>query len=120
MLCLLRSVTHATTTRGAGPHARPGGPMTRHLAAAALALTLLASADASAFCGFYVSGADTKLFNDATNVVLLRDGTRTVLSMQNAYKGPPEAFAMVVPVPVVVHQEKGMTLLRDVFDRVDQ
>jgi hypothetical protein len=94
--------------------------MTRHLAAAALAATLLASADASAFCGFYVSGADTKLFNDATNVVLMRDGTRTVLSMQNAYKGPPEAFAMVVPVPVVLHKENVKTLPRDVFDRVDQ
>jgi hypothetical protein len=92
----------------------------RFVAAAALALILLASADASAFCGFYVSGADTKLFNDATNVVLMRDGTRTVLSMQNAYKGPPEAFAMVVPVPVVLHEENVKTLPRDVFDRVDQ
>jgi hypothetical protein len=94
--------------------------MIRHLAATAIAVTLLASADASAFCGFYVSGADTKLFNDATNVVLMRDGTRTVLSMQNAYKGPPEAFAMVVPVPVVLHKENVKTLPRDVFDRVDQ
>jgi hypothetical protein len=94
--------------------------MTRHLAAAALALSLLASANASAFCGFYVSGADTKLFNDATNVVLLRDGTRTVLSMQNAYQGPPEAFAMVVPVPIVLHEENVKTLPRAVFDRVDQ
>ena len=94
--------------------------MTRHFAAIAFAVVSLASADASAFCGFYVSGADTKLFNDATNVVLMRDGTRTVLSMQNAYKGPPEAFAMVVPVPVVLHKENVKTLPRDVFDRVDQ
>ncbi len=50
------------------------------LAAAGLALT---PARAAAFCGFYVSGADAKLYNNATQVVLMREGTRTVLSMQN-------------------------------------
>jgi hypothetical protein len=59
-----------------------------------------------AFCGFYVAGADDKLFNNATMVVLMREGTRTVLSMQNNYQGPPENFAMVVPVPVVLHSKK--------------
>jgi hypothetical protein len=43
--------------------------------------------DAAAFCGFYVSGTDTTLLNEATQVVLMREGTRTVLSMQNDYKG---------------------------------
>ena len=53
-------------------------------ASGALAATLLLAArDASAFCGFYVSGADAKLFNNATQVVLMREGQRTVLSMQN-------------------------------------
>ena len=36
-------------------------------------------ADRSArFCGFYVAKADTKLFNQASQVVLVRDGDRTV------------------------------------------
>ncbi len=81
---------------------------------------LLAPRAANAFCGFYVGGADKKLFNNATLVVLLRDGTRTVLSMQNNYQGPPENFAMVVPVPVVLQKENVKTLPREVFDRVDQ
>ena len=38
---------------------------------------------ADAFCGFYVAGGDAKLYNNATVVVMMRDGTRTVLSMQN-------------------------------------
>ena len=80
----------------------------------------LASSSAQAFCGFYVSGADAKLYNNATQVVLLRDGARTVLSMQNNYQGPPEDFAMVVPVPVVLRQENVKTLPRDIFDRIDQ
>ena len=61
------------------------------MTAAALAMT---TAKADAFCGFYVSGEGGKLFNDATNVVLMREGTRTVLSMQNDYKGPLSDFAM--------------------------
>jgi hypothetical protein len=94
--------------------------LVRALVTAAVATLALHAPDAAAFCGFYVSGADTKLFNDATNVVLLRDGSRTVLSMQNAYQGPPEAFAMVVPVPVVLQKENVKTLPRDVFDRIDK
>jgi hypothetical protein len=67
--------------------------------------TIAAAPVADAFCGFYVAGADQKLFNNATMVVLMREGTRTVLSMQNNYQGPPENFAMVVPVPVVLQKE---------------
>jgi len=75
---------------------------------------------ADAFCGFYVSGADAHLTNNATQVVLMRQGTRTVLSMQNAYQGPPQDFAMVVPVPVVLQKANVKTLPPDVFDRVDR
>ncbi|HEX2687542.1 MAG TPA: DUF2330 domain-containing protein [Kofleriaceae bacterium] len=89
------------------------------LVAASAALTLPA-ATADAFCGFYVAGGDQKLFNDATQVVLMRKGTRTVLAMQNNYQGPPEAFAMVVPVPVVLHEADVKTLRKDVFEHVEQ
>ncbi|HEU4730998.1 MAG TPA: DUF2330 domain-containing protein [Kofleriaceae bacterium] len=86
----------------------------------AAALAVLAHAGAAhAFCGFYVSGSGEKMFNDATNVVLMRDGTRTVLSMQNDYKGPLEDFAMVIPVPVVLHEKDVKTLPRSVFDHTD-
>ena len=85
-----------------------------------LALVLLTAHGAQAFCGFYVSGADTKLFANASQVVLMREGTRTVLSMQNDYQGPPESFAMVVPVPVVLQKENVKTLPREIFTRIDQ
>jgi MYXO-CTERM domain-containing protein len=80
----------------------------------------MASQPAEAFCGFYVAGADAKLFNNATLVVMMRDGTKTVLSMQNNYQGPPENFAMVVPVPVVLKEENVKTLEASIFDRVDR
>jgi hypothetical protein len=88
------------------------------IGAAAFAIAAQAGA-ADAFCGFYVSGSGEKMFNDATNVVLMRDGTRTVLSMQNDYKGPLEDFAMVIPVPVVLHEPDVKTLPRTVFDHTD-
>src|SRR5437868_5271645 len=72
-----------------------------------------------AFCGFYVGGAGQKMFNNATEVVLMRHGTTTVLAMENNYQGPPENFAMVVPVPVVVKEGQVKTLDRAVFDKID-
>ena len=87
---------------------------------AAAAAWLAAPEPASAFCGFYVSGSDADLYNNATMVVMMRDGTRTVLSMQNNYEGPAKDFAMVVPVPVVLAEEDVRTLPREIFDRVDQ
>jgi hypothetical protein len=85
-----------------------------------LAAALLAPVAAHAFCGFYVAGSGEKLFNDATQVVLMRSGTRTVLAMQNDYKGPPADFAMVVPVPVVLKEGDVKTLTKDVFAKIEQ
>src|SRR5690606_8262985 len=66
-----------------------------------------------------VAGADTQLYNDATQVVLMRSGKTTVLSMQNSYQGPPEDFAMVVPVPEILSEDNVKTLPPEVFARVD-
>ena len=85
-----------------------------------LAAFVGAAPAAQAFCGFYVNSGGSEMFNDATQVVLMRSGTRTVLSMQNNYKGPPEAFALVIPVPTVLQKEDVKTLNRAVFDHVDQ
>ncbi|MBL8923211.1 MAG: DUF2330 domain-containing protein, partial [Myxococcaceae bacterium] len=84
-----------------------------------LALLSCSPVAAHAFCGFYVAGGGAELFNNATQVVLMREGNRTVLSMQNNYQGPPEDFAMVVPVPVVLKKEMVKTLPNDVFGRID-
>jgi hypothetical protein len=85
-----------------------------------LAALLVAPVSAHAFCGFYVSPGGEPMFNDATQVVLMRKGTRTVLSMQNNYKGPPGEFAMVIPVPVVLHEGDVKILPKDVFANVER
>src|SRR5215204_6580109 len=91
----------------------------RNAIAATAAVALAMNTAAHAFCGFYVSGSDKKMFNDATNVVLMRSGTRTVLSMQNDYRGPLEDFAMVIPVPVVLKQSDVRVVEKAVLDRLD-
>ncbi|MCI0615135.1 DUF2330 domain-containing protein, partial [bacterium] len=70
-----------------------------------LATTLFAF-DAYSFCGFFVAKADTKLFNQASKVVLVRDENRTVITMANDYQGELKDFAIVVPVPVVLKKEQ--------------
>jgi len=64
------------------------------------------AAPAAAFCGFYVAKADTTLFNKASQVVLVRDGDRTVLTMSNDFRGDPREFAMVIPVPTAITREQ--------------
>jgi uncharacterized protein (TIGR03382 family) len=87
---------------------------------AVTAFALAIPATAHAFCGFYVAGGDQQMFNDATQVVLMRKGTRTILSMQNNYQGPAQDFAMVIPVPVVLHEGDVKTLPKEVFANVER
>ena len=58
------------------------------------------------FCGFYVAKADTKLFNKASQVVLVRDGDRTVMTMVNDFQGDLKEFAVVIPVPTFLRREQ--------------
>ena len=85
----------------------------------AFALGLCCAPVAYAFCGFYVAKADSRLYNHASQVVLARDGDRTVITMVNDFKGDPKAFAVVVPVPTFL--ERGQIHVGDkaVIDHLD-
>lgn len=76
------------------------------LTAAILAGSALTAGNAEAFCGFYVSKADAKLFNKASQVVMVRDQDRTVLTMASDYRGDPKEFALVIPVPTSITREQ--------------
>ncbi|MBD3559422.1 DUF2330 domain-containing protein [Planktothrix sp. FACHB-1355] len=89
----------------------------------ALILTLLAficfAPKAEAFCGFYVAKADTKLYNQASQVIIARDASRTILTMANDYQGDVKDFALVVPVPVVLQQEQVRVGDSKIMERLD-
>jgi hypothetical protein len=77
----------------------------------ALLVVALTAPTVLAFCGFYVAKADTKLFNKASQVVLVRHENKTVITMANDFKGDPKEFAIVVPVPTIL--EKGQIRVAD-------
>ena len=84
-----------------------------------LALACGASLSAHAFCGFYAGKADANLFNEASQVIVVRDGQRTVLSMLNDYKGPLSEFALVVPTPTTLQKGQVRVAEKLIFERLD-
>jgi len=71
------------------------------------------------FCGFYVSKADGTLKNKTSQVILVRDGNRTVITMYNDFKGDTKDFAMVVPVPVVLRKDDIHVVDQSIFQRLN-
>ncbi len=71
------------------------------------------------FCGFYVSKADGALKNKTSQVILVRDGNKSVITMYNDFKGDVEDFAMVVPVPVVLQKNDIKVTDNDIFQRLN-
>ncbi|HKO01429.1 MAG TPA: DUF2330 domain-containing protein, partial [Thermoanaerobaculia bacterium] len=67
-----------------------------------IVLSFLIASNARAFCGFYVAKGDAKIFNRASQVVLVRDADRTVMTMANDFRGEPRDFAVVIPVPTLI------------------
>ena len=76
--------------------------------------------EARAFCGFYVGKADTSLYNHASQVVMVRHGDKSVLSLMNDYQGEPSDFALVVPVPQVLQKEQIHIGDREIFKKLDE
>src|SRR5206468_2569691 len=74
---------------------------------------------AHAFCGFYVAKADGKLFNKASQVIIVHDGDRNVMTMANEFEGKVKDFAMVVPVPTKIEKEQVHIGERAMVDHVD-
>ena len=83
-----------------------------------LALLLLIPS-AYPFCGFFVAKADTKLFNETSQVIMVRNGERLTITMANDFKGDVKDFAMVVPVPVVLKRSDMRSVNRVIFDKLD-
>ena len=78
---------------------------------AVAAMTIMITTTAQAFCGFYVARADTSIFNQASQVVLVRDDDRTVITMANDFQGDVKDFAVVIPVPTFI--ERGQINVAD-------
>jgi hypothetical protein len=86
----------------------------------ALLLSLAIKAQpAQSFCGFYVAKADTKIFNKSSQVVLVRQDDKTVITMVNDFSGDPKEFAVVIPVPTLIEREQINVGDKKVIDHLD-
>jgi len=84
-----------------------------------LILTLFAATHAHAFCGFYVAKGDTKIFNRASQVVIVRDQDRTVMTMANDFQGSARDFAVVIPVPTKIERGQIHVAEKALIDHLD-
>ncbi|MFM7814185.1 MAG: DUF2330 domain-containing protein [Flavobacteriales bacterium] len=80
----------------------------------AMALTFISNIS-FAFCGFYVAKADASLFNNKSEVIMVRDGNHNVITMSSDFQGKLSDFAMVVPVPVVLKESDVKIVERNIF-----
>jgi hypothetical protein len=87
--------------------------------AALAAMVVWSSPSVLGFCGFYVGKAGSKLFNKASQVVLVRDGDRTVMTMASDFKGEMKEFAIVIPVPTFLKREQIHVGEKSLVDHVD-
>lgn len=71
------------------------------------------------FCGFYVSKADGTIKNKTSQVILVRDGNRNIITMYNDFRGDTKDFAMVVPVPVVLKKHDIHVVDQGIFQRLN-
>ncbi|TMI95183.1 MAG: DUF2330 domain-containing protein [Bacteroidetes bacterium] len=88
--------------------------------AAMILLSAMITHEAAAFCGFYVSKADGTLKNKTSQVILVRDGNRNVITMYNDFKGNFKDFAMVVPVPVVLQKKDIKVVDQAIFNTLNE
>src|SRR6266567_4339500 len=80
---------------------------------------VLSTRVALGFCGFYVAKADTQLFNKASKVALVRHDGKTIMTMANDYRGDPQEFALVVPVPTFLERDQIHVGERVLLDHLD-
>lgn len=105
----------------------------RHLAlvfvCAALALWLIPTdASATCFCMLRPVSVTTTAqrgitsdpsYSPASAVVITRDGRRTVLTIEAAYRGPATELSMVIPIPSAIDREAVRTVSGTLFRRFD-
>lgn len=85
-----------------------------------LSLLLALSHPAHAFCGTYVGQAGADLYNSASQLAFVRQGTTTTLTLANDYAGSVTDFALVIPVPQVLSAEDVTTVDSALFAELDR
>lgn len=91
----------------------------RFLPLAVLSLALLEQ-PAAALNGFFAGKKGEPIRSHTTQVVVMKKGEMTAVSVMPDYEGPLEGFALALFVPADVTEKTVTTLKREFVDRVDQ
>lgn len=60
---------------------------------------------ANAFCGYYAGEAGANLYNQLSQIAMVRQDGRTTLTLANDVAGDATAFALIIPVPEVLSED---------------
>lgn len=99
------------------------------LTCGAFLVAFLPCANADGSCSWIVppepptgssSLTDDPSYTPATAVFLLRDGTKTILTIEPAYEGPTEELTMVIPVPEAIERAAVRTVTGSLFRGLDR
>jgi len=82
-------------------------------------LLALLSPQAFGFCGTYIGSAGAELYNHKSQVVFVRQGDTTTLTVGIDYDGDLEDFALVIPVPQVLRERHVSIADGDLIARMD-
>ena len=74
---------------------------------------------AHGFCGTFVGGAGSDIYNKYSQAAIVRNANQTTLTIQNDVQGEFSNFAMVIPVPSVLPEEAINVIDPVVFDSLD-
>ena len=98
---------------------KPALPKQKTFVLIIMAGLFFSSDKAQAFCGFYVSKAGTGLWNNKSEVILVRNGEQTTITMNSDFKGDVKDFAMVVPVPTIIKRSDIKIVNASLFQQLD-
>ncbi|MFT4979735.1 MAG: hypothetical protein ACI8S6_005647, partial [Myxococcota bacterium] len=89
-------------------------------AAGLLILLVGPSATAAAFCGTYVGGAGSEIYNTVSEVVYVRIGELTTLTLHSDVSGDTDDFSMLVPIPEILAFDDIHTVDAGLIEMLDQ
>jgi MYXO-CTERM domain-containing protein len=105
---------------GTGPAPTPARRWSAWAAALALGAICLHSEQAGALPGVIAGKGDVARVSNTTQVVLMKKGEQTAVTIWTDYEGPLDRFALVLPLPADVAVEEVKSIKRDAVDHLDE
>ncbi|HND28797.1 MAG TPA: DUF2330 domain-containing protein [Myxococcota bacterium] len=74
---------------------------------------------AHAFCGTFVGPVGSAFENEASQAILVRDGSHNTLSLANSFTGDVSDFGLLIPVPEILTAQDVSVIDQELFAEVE-